>query len=41
VHTYHRRLKNSQQAARLHLKSILKMPLYALRDVQQQKLLRS
>jgi radical SAM superfamily enzyme YgiQ (UPF0313 family) len=41
VHTYYRRLKNSQQAARLHLKSILKMPLYAWRDVRQQKLLRS
>ncbi|MBS1630436.1 MAG: B12-binding domain-containing radical SAM protein [Bacteroidetes bacterium] len=41
VHTFYRRIRNRQQAAQLNLKSILKMPLYALRDLQQQKILRS
>jgi anaerobic magnesium-protoporphyrin IX monomethyl ester cyclase len=40
VHTYYRRLKNMEQAGRLNLRSILKMPLYALRDMQQKKLLK-
>lgn len=39
VHTFYRRLRNGQQARRMNLRSIAKMPLYALRDMQQKKLL--
>lgn len=40
VHTYYRRIRNAQQARRLNLRSIAKMPLYALQDMQQRKLLK-
>jgi radical SAM superfamily enzyme YgiQ (UPF0313 family) len=40
VHTYYRRIRNTQQARRLNLRSIVKMPLYALQDMQQRKLLK-
>jgi radical SAM superfamily enzyme YgiQ (UPF0313 family) len=40
VHTYYRRIRNTQQARQLNLRSIAKMPLYALQDMQQRKLLK-
>lgn len=40
VHTYYRKLKNIQQAERFNLKALIKMPLYALRERQQKKLLK-
>lgn len=40
VHTYYRRLKNRQAVHRFNLKALLKMPVYALQDIQQKKLLR-
>lgn len=40
VHTYYRRLKNAKDASRLKLKAILKMPVYALQEMQQKKILR-
>lgn len=39
VHTYYRRLRNAQQARKLNLRSIVKMPLYTLQDLRQRKLL--
>ncbi len=39
VHSYYRRIRNTQQAKRLNLRSIMKMPLYAVQDMQQRKLL--
>lgn len=39
VHTYYRQLKNTQQVKRFNLKAIVKMPLYALREKQQKKIL--
>jgi radical SAM superfamily enzyme YgiQ (UPF0313 family) len=40
VHTYFRRLRNARQARSFSLRSIMKMPLYALQDMQQRKLLK-
>lgn len=39
VHTFYRRLRNAQQARKLNLRSMLKIPLYIMRDLQQKKLL--
>lgn len=40
VHTYYRRLINEKRARRFNLRAILKMPLYALQEVQQKQLLK-
>jgi anaerobic magnesium-protoporphyrin IX monomethyl ester cyclase len=40
VHAYYRRLKNIQEASRFNLRSILKMPLYAIQDMQHKNLLK-
>lgn len=40
VHTYYRRLKNAKEASHLNLKAIIKMPVYAMQEMQQKKILR-
>ncbi len=39
VHTYYRRLSNLREANQFRLKAILKVPLYAFRDMREKKLL--
>jgi radical SAM superfamily enzyme YgiQ (UPF0313 family) len=39
VHTYYRRLKNMESVGRFNVKALLKMPFYALQDMQQKKIL--
>jgi radical SAM superfamily enzyme YgiQ (UPF0313 family) len=40
VHAYYRKLKNRQQAAKLNIKALLKMPVYALAEMQQKRILK-